>query len=340
MRHLAAALAALALGNGALADDTAAPPDELLLKDGSRVFGSVTGIREDSVTIDTAFAGTLTIPLEQIESMSAEEDVTLLLDDESVFADTEMSIESGELVIADAIDPLPVDSLDVLNPEPWELGQGYNWTGLVNFALVLERGNTETDELDYKLETAWVSTRDRYRLNGRGEYDKANNEKTADNWLITGKWDYFLTDPNYWGLLAQAEHDEFQDLDLRALAGPYYGRQFFDEPVFTLSGELGVSYVDENFNVAEDQDYGAMNWSLDIKSDYLGGDSRLYLQQFGLWNLEETSDAVINTTLGLAFPLLFDFEAAAEILWEYDSGAVDDVDELDETYSIRIGYTW
>ena len=34
------------------------------------------------------------------------------------------------------------------------------------------------------------------------------------------------------------------------------------------------------------------------------------------------------------------FEAAAEILWEYDSGAVDNVDEMDETYSLRIGYTW
>ena len=33
-------------------------------------------------------------------------------------------------------------------------------------------------------------------------------------------------------------------------------------------------------------------------------------------------------------------EAAAEVLWEYDSGAVEGVEELDETYSFRIGYTW
>jgi len=28
------------------------------------------------------------------------------------------------------------------------------------------------------------------------------------------------------------------------------------------------------------------------------------------------------------------------VLIEYDSGAVDNVEELDETYSFRIGYTW
>ena len=33
-------------------------------------------------------------------------------------------------------------------------------------------------------------------------------------------------------------------------------------------------------------------------------------------------------------------EAAAEILLEYDSGAVAGVDTLDETYWLRFGYSW
>ena len=49
---------------------------------------------------------------------------------------------------------------------------------------------------------------------------------------------------------------------------------------------------------------------------------------------------MVNTTFGLSFPLLWSLEAAAEVLFEYDSGAVDDVDDLDETYKFRIGYTW
>ena len=34
-----------------------------------------------------------------------------------------------------------------------------------------------------------------------------------------------------------------------------------------------------------------------------------------------------------------DLEAAAEMLFEYDSGIVENTDDLDQTYKARIGYT-
>jgi hypothetical protein len=37
---------------------------------------------------------------------------------------------------------------------------------------------------------------------------------------------------------------------------------------------------------------------------------------------------------------MWDLEASAEMLFEYDSGAVEGVDDLDQTYNIRLGYTW
>jgi putative salt-induced outer membrane protein YdiY len=228
----------------------------------------------------------------------------------------------------------------VVNPQPWELGQGYHWTGTFGFALEIERGNTDTDELDVKLDTVWRSTRDRYTLKWDSEKDEANGKKTTDKAAGIAKYDYFLADPNYVGLLAFAEKDKFKDLDLRYMIGPYYGRQFYAEPIFSLSGELGISYVNEEYNVAEDQDYGASNWSLHVSSDYLGGDSSLYFDQIGIWNLEDTSDVVVNSTFGLSVPLVWNFEAAAEVLLDFDSGAAADVDEGDQTYRLRIGYTW
>ena len=325
------------------AQEQAQVQDEIVLKNGSRVLGTVTGSRDGVVTVDTDFAGTVSISMDQVDSMQTHQPVVMLLADDTVIRDQPLRVEQHQLVIApdaQAEQSHSLDELRVLNPEPWELGQGYNWTGRANFALDLQRGNTDTDELDYKLETFWTSTRDRYTLKGDGENDEANGEKSADRWSIVGKYDYFLTGPNYWGLLAAAEKDKFSDLDLRYLAGPYLGRQFYDQPIFSLSAELGVSYVTEEFNVAEDQDYPASNWAVKVSSNYLGGVSRLYIDQIGVWNLDETSDVIVNTTFGLAFPLLWNLEAAGEILLDYDSGAVDGVDELDQTYKVRVGYTW
>ena len=173
-----------------------------------------------------------------------------------------------------------------------------------------------------------------------GEIDEANDVKSADNWTIQGKYDNFFSDHSYWGVQALAEQDEFADLDLRYLVGPYVGREFYTDPMFALSAEVGASYVNEDFITAEDQDYPGANWAFHLSSNYLGGDSRLYIDQWGVWNLDETSDVIVNTTFGLGFPLLFGLEAAAEILLEYDSGAVEGVEKLDETYNFRIGYSW
>ncbi|MFK7976201.1 MAG: YdiY family protein [Halioglobus sp.] len=313
--------------------------DEILLKDGSRLMGAVTGARDGVITIDTGFAGTLSVAIDQVESLRSDNPAVILLDNDLVLQDAPLNIQGGQLVSGSG-GSYALESLKLVNPEPWELGQGYRWTGFANAALVMQRGNTESDELDFQLESVWRSTQDRYTFRFSGENDESNGEKSAENWQVTGKYDYFLEGPNYWGVQALAEQDKFADLDLRLLAGPYIGRQFYSDPAFSLSGEIGVSYVDEDFIVAEDKDYAAANWALNGTSNYLGGDTRIYFNQIGVWSLEETSDVIVDTTLGLAIPLLWRIEAAAEIQLDYDSGVSGDIDEWDQTYRLRVGYSW
>ena len=252
-------------------------------------------------------------------------------------------IQDEQLVIATQTSPAETYALEevlLVNPEPWELGQGYRWKGVASVAASAQRGNTDTDELDYSLESIWRSKRDRYTLRYNGENDKTNGETTVEQWYAQGKYDYFFDGPVYGGIQGSAEHDKFTDLDLRWLIGPYIGRQFYEAPVFTLSAEVGASYVDEDFIEAEDKEYAAGNWAVNASSNYLGGDSRLYLDHRGIVSMEDASDYILNTIFGLAFPLLWDFEAAAEVQLDYDNGAVEGVDELDQTYRFRVGYTW
>ncbi|MCB1704224.1 MAG: DUF481 domain-containing protein [Halioglobus sp.] len=333
-------LFALLVTTFAQAESSAPPPDEILLKNGSRILGEVTSARSGVVTIETDFAGTIKVALEQIKSVNTQSPVVLLMTDDTVQQDSTLVITEEQVVLSEPGQSFPLEDLAIINPAPWELGEGYRWTGSIGVALVRQRGNTDTDEVDYKLDTKWRSKRDRYTLQANGETDEADGTKTADNWRVSGKYDYFLEDPNYLGVLVQAEKDKFQDLDLRYLVGPYFGRQFYDEPVFSLQGELGFSYVTEEYNLAEDDDYGASNWNIHATSDLLGGDSSLYFDQMGIWNLKDTSDVIVNSTFGLSYPLLWNIEAAVEVLLEYDSGAVDDVDSLDQTYKFRVGYTW
>ena len=337
---------AITLAVGLQAEETSEATtalDEILLKNGSRVLGTVTSSRDGVIVIDTDFAGTLSIDSTTVDTMRTQGSLVIQMADGAIIRDQPIVLEKeGMVVTSDSGEQRSYAMQEILlvNPEPWELGDGYKAMGLVSFAWSLQRGNTDTDEIDYKLESIWRSLEDRYTLKMDGELDETNGLKNADNWSIVGKYDYFLEHNNYWGGRIGAEQDEFADLDLRAFAGPFYGRQFYEQPIFTLGADLGLSYVTEDFITADDQEYVGANWDLRISSDYLGGSSRLYIDHTGLWNLKDTEDIILNTTFGLSFPLLGSLEAAAEILLEYDSGAVKDVEELDQTYKLRIGYTW
>ena len=196
------------------------------------------------------------------------------------------------------------------------------------------------DDLAYRVDTRWSGLKDRFTLKLEGAVGEANRERITENWMFTGKYDRFQTGDYYWGIAASVEQDRFADLDLRAALGPYLGRRFFDDTPFMLEVETGISQIREEFGSAEDRDYVGLTWSVRSESNYLGEDSRLYLDHTGVRNLADRASTILNTTLGFAFPILGNIEGAAEVVLNYNSGAVENTAELDETYRFRLGYAW
>ncbi|HBQ42592.1 MAG TPA: hypothetical protein DD808_18800, partial [Halieaceae bacterium] len=138
------AVVAVALAAGALAGSAIAA-DEIVLKNGSRILGTVTGVRDGVVTVDTEFAGTLKVKQDQVESLSSGEPIVLKLADGTVVEESSLRVEGETLLLAADSAPVatyPLAELAITNPQPWELGQGYRWTGQVSLALEMQRGNT------------------------------------------------------------------------------------------------------------------------------------------------------------------------------------------------------
>jgi hypothetical protein len=56
--------------------------------------------------------------------------------------------------------------------------------------------------------------------------------------------------------------------------------------------------------------------------------------------MEDTSDIVINTRIGIRMPVRPKITVNTELKLEYDSGAPADIEELDQTFTIGFGYRW
>ncbi|GAB5413800.1 MAG: hypothetical protein Cons2KO_14030 [Congregibacter sp.] len=315
--------------------------DRVELRDGSVIVGTFQDADAGKVKIETSFAGTLEIDQAEIIAMRVDSDLVLQMDDGRVIETPQLTVADEQVeLVGGTAQSYALTDLTRINPEPWELGNGYNFTGLASLAFNRQRGNTDLDELNYRIEGNWESLKDRFRLEGFGEVDEAQGTKNAENWTLRGRYDRNQTGDWYWGVGALVQQDLFADLDLRTSVGPYLGRKFFTEPVFELEAESGLSYVTEDFISAEDREYLGATWNVHIRSNYLGGDSRLYVDHNGIWNLDETENLVLNTTLGVAFPLFGNIEGAAEVMWNINTGAVDGTEEVDQAYRLRLGYSW
>ena len=321
-----------------------AAADEMLMKNGSLLLGEVVSAEAGHVIFRTPFAGDIKVSGENIERVTTANPVTLKMIDGTIYKEMQIvTTEQGTSVIAEGEAPIFFQPGDVefVNPHPWLLGEGYKWFGEINTAAVLERGNTETDEYDADTESVWRSLEDRYTLRGMYERDEANGEKNKNQWRLRGKYDRFSNQnpDNYFGGQLVFFRDEFADLDLRTTIGPYVGRQFYESNLLSLSGEVGVVYVDEQLDVSEDKDFYGANWELDVSSGIVPR-IELYAQQVGVLNFDEIDGVLVDTLLGVRLPLIYGIQTSFEALLEYDGGAPDGIDEWDETYRFKLGYTW
>jgi len=318
--------------------------DELLMKDGSRLLGKVVKQEDGTLDFETTYAGTIKVKWDQISELHTDEPVQVMLEDEELYETADITREDGAAVVTAVTDGTSVsiepDAIAFINPEPWRYGVGYRFTGRLNAGLVYQRGNTVSDEadLDGNLGLRWKD--DRVTFYGQLEKDSSFGETTAQNWLLTGKYDHFQTERFYYGANVGFEHDEFADLDLRSKIGPHIGYQFYERPTLNLSTDIGIMYVNENFISAEDNDYAALSWLVDYDWFVIPDHVQLYHRQNGLLSMEDTGDLVINSWTGFRFPLYMGIVASLEAEVKYDGSSPSDIDKTDTTYRAKLGYQW
>ena len=339
----------------------AVSPAKIELADQTVIYGQITDIHDGELYVTTAFMGEVVVSLSSITYLESEEAIELLTTEQEKLALTSLMVVDGEVVLDDA-DNLTLDQLDVANPEEWEQGHGYRITGRATSAIEYNRGNTETDKLNLDAESIFESRRDRITL--RADYEESSalvtetdvdgapvqdaegkdvttSQPTADNWRVEGKYDYFLTDPrNYLGVNLGFRSNEFADIDQRSYASAYYGRKILTRDTLTFDAEMGVSYVDTDFTDSVDDSYTGININFTGEAQLFDSKVTLYLRQANIVNLSSAEKSIYRTKVGLRFPLFLGLEAAAEASADYDGGAAEGKDKLDQALKFRVGYTW
>jgi len=321
-----------------------AQADELLMKDGSRLLGTVVKKENGILDFETGYAGVIKVQWSEVSELRSDNKVQVLLDDDTTVDASTIRNTADATVLESGPDQpqtsMAPERIAYLNPEPWRLGEGFKWTGRVNVDLELERGNTDEDEYNVDGMTKFRRKNDRFTISGQYEKDRNGGETTTQKWKLLNKYDYFLSQKLYAGALLGLEHDKFADLDLRTIVGPHVGYQFFESKERNLDTNVGFLYVDENYETADDDQYWSLGWQVDFDWFLIPDRVQFYHRQNGLQDVSDTDNLVIDSWTGFRFPLVMGIVASTEAEIEYDGGAPADVDKTDTTYRVKLGYEW
>jgi putative salt-induced outer membrane protein YdiY len=326
-------LAVFALSFGAIR----ARADEVQLKNGDRISGTIVRMGNKVLTINTPYAGDLSVKWEAIATISTDSSVHVGLSDDTSARGVVLPDEEGKLRLkAEKVQEpwtFDMDDVEVINPPP-----DYRWTFRVNAGVDIEKGNSDSEE--YHLDTQFFVRTDRSRYTIWAEFDKEydSDDLTENSTFSVLKYDHFLAKKWYAWLGTLIETDEFKDLNLRSVVGAGPGYQFFESPLRNLGVETGLVYVNEDFDEGEDQGYGACSWAFDYDQYFWDNRVQFFHWQYGLWSLSDSEDVTIYTRTGFRIPLVKGISATLQYNWDLDNSVPRGEEEIDEKFLFTIGW--
>jgi len=142
----------------------------------------------------------------------------------------------------------------------------HEWHGSLSVGAGFTSGNTDTDSFGVNAEAKYRREHDRTTLKLFYDRKFADDVRQVDRSFGEAKYDYFFSEKTYLYGQARAEKDRVADLDLRYMLGSGVGHQFAESAVWKLSGEVGLSYVNEDYsNNSADDDYVAARLAYDVE---------------------------------------------------------------------------
>jgi len=318
--------------------------DVLNLADGSRIVGTIERIDDAQAILTETFAGKLTVPRETIVSIETAAPVTLQLGDGEYLTGS-LSAPADGGILVDVQDTggreLPLTAISNLYREdPLTLQRqelAVRVSGNANVGIGITGGNSDTENFRLDGRVVTRTKRNRYTLTADYYEEQSDDELVQQNWDGLVKYDHFVSDKWFWFSSATFQSDEFADLDLRSSIALGLGYQFFESDDRSLSFELGPSFVDENFEEAEDQSFAGARWAVNYDQT-LWKDLAFFHYNEGLLGLEDTEELTVRSRTGLRMNVTDRINARLQTTVDWDNSPPPDTDSTDFEHSVTIGY--
>ena len=284
--------------------------DQVVLKNGDILTGAIVKKDGGKLTIKSEFLGEVSMPWSAVQSVRSDEPLTVELPGgERVNGKVATAGSTLEVAAPAGVKSAPLaDASAMRNPaeqHAWERLQHPGllelWTGFFDTGLALARGNARTETLASTFNATRATRTDKITLTFNQIYGTAtiNNVASTVANAVRGDWTYNrdLTPKIFLSTLNAYEHDQFQNLELRFVAGGGGGWNAIKHDRTTLALGVGADYEHEDFLQSLSRSSGELNFGDDFVHKFNAATN--VTQSFRYFaNLTQTGEYRINFDLG------------------------------------------
>jgi putative salt-induced outer membrane protein YdiY len=334
-RFFATAVGVLAIFSGLAA------ADEVVLKNGDKLTGTVKSLADGKLTINTPEAGDVTVDDTQISTFSTDNPIALQLSDGTMTTSKVAASGDGEVAIGNALignQKLAIASIDTINAPPAD------WGGELKFGALLLRGNTYSDSVNFGLDLSRTTKQDKISFDAEYLYGRSKDHTTgvettvANTWKGDLKYDYNFTPKLYGFAQAQASGDQLAFYDLRFVPSAGVGYRLVNKPDFTFTPEGGIAWVYQHFTngTPEKHDFSlVLAYHLTKKFNEMVS----LFHNFDYYpSVENGSNYLLDADLGIRADMTKHFFTEFKFAWGYDSTPAIGSSKNDLRYELNVGY--
>jgi hypothetical protein len=286
--------------------------DQVLLSNGDTITGAIVKKDGAKLTIKSEFLGEVSMPWSAVKSIKSDAELVVVLPGgETVKGKLSTSGDALQVAAPTGAKSAPLTGVtavrDAAEQHAWERLQHPGllelWTGNYDMGLALARGNARTDTLTNAVTASRITTKDKITLYFNQIYASARvngvSSDTAN--AVRGGWAYNRqVSPRFFvDTLNDYEHDAFQNLDLRFVAGGGFGWNAIKKENTRFDISAGGDYDRDNFSDNTHRNSAEVNY----------GDTLFY-------------KASASTTVTQAFRLFNNLSRSGEYRMNFDLGTV------------------
>jgi hypothetical protein len=236
--------------------------DQIVLKNGDKLTGSITKSDGKALVIKTDYAGDVTVKFDAIQSITSAGDLNVSMGGKTVVGPV---TTNGDNVVVATKTAGPVEapkaSVTLLRSPAEQAayekslrpGLLEGWNGGLNLGFAVTRGNSETKNLNIAFNAVRTGFHDKLTLYTNSIY--ATNDLTGANPHTTANsigggalYDHDFS-PKVFGFVnGDFFSNSLQDLDLRSILGGGGGLHVIKTPATTLDLLAGINYTHESYS--------------------------------------------------------------------------------------------